>query len=61
MAWFLLESNRRFCATVRRQVRKSYQETAGRLFIEDGVVVISNEKSASVYKSNPRGRKTGFS
>jgi hypothetical protein len=24
--------------------------TAGRLFIEDGVIVITNEKSASVYR-----------
>ena len=47
MAWFLLESNRRFCAIFRRQVQKSCQETAGRLFIEGGVVVITNEKSAS--------------
>jgi hypothetical protein len=48
MAWFLLESNRRFCAIFRRQVQKICQETAGSLLIEDGVVVITNEKSASV-------------
>ena len=44
MARFLLESNRKFCAIFRRQVQKSCQETAGKLFIEDGVVVITNEK-----------------
>jgi hypothetical protein len=33
-------------AIFRRQAQKSFQETAGRLFIEDGVGVISNEKSA---------------
>jgi len=48
MSCFLLESNRKFCAIFRRQVQKSCQETAGRLFIEDGVVVITNEKSACV-------------
>jgi hypothetical protein len=37
-----------FCAIFRRQVQKSCQETAGRLFIEGGVVVITNEMSASV-------------
>jgi hypothetical protein len=46
MAWFLLESNRTFCAIFRRQVQKSCQETAGRLFIEGGVVVITNDMSA---------------
>jgi hypothetical protein len=51
MARFLLESNRRFCAIVRHQVQKSCQETAGRLFIEGGVVVITNEKSACVQVS----------
>ena len=61
MSWFLLESNRRFCAIFRRQVQKSCRETAGRLFIEDGVVVITNEKSASVHKSGPPGRKTACS
>ena len=30
----------------RRQVQKVCQETAGRLLIEDGVVVTTNEKSA---------------
>jgi len=30
----------------RRQVQKICQETAGRLLIEDGVVVITNENSA---------------
>ena len=30
----------------RRQVQKVCQETAGRLLIEDGVVVITNENSA---------------
>jgi hypothetical protein len=39
-----------FCAIFQRQVQKICQETAGRLFIEDGVVVITNEKSASVYR-----------
>jgi hypothetical protein len=48
MSSFLLESNRKFCAIFRRQIQKNYQETAARLFIEDAVVVISNEKSASV-------------
>jgi hypothetical protein len=49
MAWFLLGSNRRFCAIFRRQVQKICQETAGRLLIEDGVeVVITNEKSRPV-------------
>jgi len=60
MAWFLLESNRKFCAIFRRQVQKNSQETAGRLFIEGGVVVITNGKSA-VYKSSPPGRKTALS
>ena len=37
------------CAIFRRQVQKICQETAGRLLIEDGVVVvITNEKLASV-------------
>ena len=58
MARFLLESNREFCAIFRRQVQKSCQETAGRLLIEDGVVVIYDGKSASFYKSRPPGRKT---
>jgi hypothetical protein len=35
------------CAIFRRQVQKSCQETAGRLLIEDGVVVTSNEKRAT--------------
>jgi hypothetical protein len=39
---------------------ESCQETAERLLIEGGVVVISNEKSARVYKSDPPGRVTGF-
>jgi hypothetical protein len=43
---FLLESNGEFCAIFQRQVQKICQETAGRLLIEDGVVVISNEKPA---------------
>ena len=30
------------CAIFRRQVQKGCQETAGRLFIEDGLVVIPN-------------------
>jgi hypothetical protein len=34
-------------AIFRRQDQKICQETAGRLSIEDGVVVITNEKSAS--------------
>jgi len=34
------------CAMFRRQVQKICQETAGRLLIEDGVVVITNENSA---------------
>ena len=34
------------CAIFRRQVQKICQETAGRLLIEDGVVVTTNEKSA---------------
>jgi hypothetical protein len=46
MPWFLLESNRRFCAIFRRQAQTSCQETAGRLFIEGGVVLITNEESA---------------
>ena len=54
MARFFLESNRKFCAIFRRQVQKSCEETAGRLFIEGGVVVISNGKSASVYSSRER-------
>jgi RNase P protein component len=54
MAWFLLESNRKFCAIFRRQVQKSCQETAGRLLIEGDVVVITNEKSASVPESGDR-------
>jgi hypothetical protein len=57
MARFLLESNRKFCAIFRRQVQKNCQETAGKLFIQDGVVLISNEKSASVYKSSPGTKK----
>jgi hypothetical protein len=40
-----------FCAIFRSRVQKICQETAGRLFIEDGVVVISNEKSACVEDS----------
>ena len=35
------------CAILRRQAQKICQETAGRLFIEGGVVVITNEKRAS--------------
>jgi hypothetical protein len=54
MARFLLESNKKFCAIFRRQVQKNTQETAGRLFIEGGVVVITNEKSASVRRSADR-------
>src|SRR6266478_7262066 len=38
MACFLLESNRRFLTFFRRQIQKSCRETAGTLFIEDGVV-----------------------
>src|SRR5580658_6256352 len=45
MACFLLESDRTFCAIFRRQAQIC-QETAGRLLIEDGVVVITNEMSA---------------
>jgi hypothetical protein len=47
MACFLLESDRTFCAIFRRQAQIC-QETAGRLLFEDGVVVITNEMSASV-------------
>jgi hypothetical protein len=36
------------CTIFRRQVQKNCQETAGRLFIEGYVVVISNEKAAYV-------------
>src|SRR5271169_903884 len=57
MAWFILESNRKFCAIFRRQVQKICQETAGRLFIEDGVVVTSNEKSAKRKQFLIQGRK----
>jgi len=46
MACFHLESNRKFGTFFRRQMQKSCQEAGGRLFIEDGAVVISNEKSA---------------
>ena len=31
VAWFLLESNTKFCAIFRRQVQKICQETAGRV------------------------------
>ena len=49
-----------FARSFHCQVQKICQDTAGPLFIEDGVVVISNEKSASVYKSSPPGRKTSY-
>ena len=52
MARFLLESNRKFCAIFRRQVQKNCQETAGRLFIEDGVAVISNEMFGWISRGN---------
>ena len=51
MAWFLLESNRRYCAIFRRQVWRSCQETAERPRIEGGVVVITNERSAMIRRS----------
>jgi len=59
MARFLLESNRRFCAIVRRQVQKSCQETAGRLFIEGGVVVITNEKVGNGLPISPGSNVNG--
>lgn len=34
------------CAIFRSQVQETCQETAGRLLLEDGLVVITNEKSA---------------
>ena len=64
MARFLWESNRKICAIFRRQVQKNCQETAGRLLIEDGVVVITNQKSACVqffsHKSAKRFLGTPF-
>jgi hypothetical protein len=55
-----LESNRKFFAIFRRQVRKSCRETAGRLFIEDGVVVISNESRLCVFNSTGRSATSSF-
>jgi hypothetical protein len=52
MARFILESNRSFCAMFRREVQKSRQETAGRLFIEGGVLVFANEKTADRHQSS---------
>jgi len=46
MSRFLLESNRKVLRDLSTSKRKSCQETAGRVFIEAGVVVITNEKSA---------------
>jgi hypothetical protein len=36
----------------RREVQKSRQETAGRLFIEGGVLVFANEKTADRHQSS---------
>jgi hypothetical protein len=55
MAWFLLGSNTKFCAIFRRQAQKSCQETAGRLFIEGGVVVITNETWSELVAQYDRG------
>ncbi len=41
------------------QVQKSCRETAGRLLIEDGVVVITDEKSA-YHQQFASSCKTGF-
>jgi hypothetical protein len=44
----------------RRQVLKISQETPGRLLIEDGVVVITNEKLAVFTNTVHPGRKTAY-